>query len=62
MEVYFMKLRKLICAFLLLGALQACTFPRSDLTSPCVGASGSPCDRRPVNDWWLKNADSKNQG
>lgn len=27
-----------------------------ELKSPCVGAKGNPCDnRRPVNDWWLKD-------
>lgn len=24
-----------------------------DLKSPCAGISGSPCVRRPVNDWWM---------
>ncbi len=32
-----------------LSALSACSNPHLDLKSPCVGAEGSPCDRRPVN-------------
>lgn len=46
---------KTLALFLLLALpLAACTAPaQRDLKSPCVGAEGSPCDRRPVNDWWL---------
>ncbi len=34
----------------LLMVLSACTNPQVDLKSPCVGAEGSPCDRRaPAN-------------
>lgn len=29
--------------------LAACSNKQEDLKSPCVGAEGSPCDRRPVN-------------
>lgn len=50
-----MKLRHILIAALAVGLLSACSFPRSDLKSPCVGAAGSPCDRHPVNDWWLKS-------
>lgn len=32
----------------------ACSNKQPDLLSPCVGAEGSPCERRPVNDWWMK--------
>jgi hypothetical protein len=42
----------LIMATLLLAS--ACSNPQTDLLSPCVGAEGSPCERRPVNDWWMK--------
>lgn len=50
-----MTIRRIIAVALLLGALSACTFPQSDLKSPCVGNPGSPCGPRiPVNDWWLK--------
>jgi hypothetical protein len=34
-------------------SVAACSNPVRDLRSPCVGAEGSPCDRRPVNDWWI---------
>jgi hypothetical protein len=45
-----MLVRLMICAALL-GGLPACDHFRKDteLRSPCVGAEGSPCDRRPVN-------------
>jgi hypothetical protein len=57
-----MKKRALI-TLMLIGILGACSNPRSDLTSPCVGAEGSPCGpRRPVNDWWLKDAQQGEQG
>lgn len=29
--------------------LPACSNKQPDLKSPCVGAEGSPCERRPVN-------------
>lgn len=49
-----MKIRHIVVAALALAALSACSFPKTDLTSPCVGAEGSPCGPRvPVNDWWL---------
>ena len=32
-----------------LSLLGACSNKQPDLKSPCVGAEGSPCDRRPVN-------------
>ncbi len=38
----------------ILMLLTACAAPHSDLTSPCVGIEGSPCEHHPVNDWWLK--------
>jgi hypothetical protein len=34
--------------------LAGCSNRPEDLKSPCVGAEGSPCDPRPVNDWWMK--------
>lgn len=40
---------KLLLAAVLLVSLSACSNPRPDLKSPCVGAEGSPCDRRAVN-------------
>lgn len=33
--------------------LSSCSNEVVDLKSPCVGAEGSPCDKRPVNDWWI---------
>lgn len=48
-----MKLSKVFALAMMLGLLVACNFPRTDLTSPCAGADGSPCEHRPVNDWWL---------
>lgn len=47
----------MIRALLLTAAVllaTGCSNKIKDLTSPCVGAQGSPCERRPVNDWWLK--------
>ncbi|MEI6730901.1 MAG: hypothetical protein WCL30_06530 [Pseudomonadota bacterium] len=46
-------MKKTLLLIITLGLLASCSFPHSDLKSPCVGASGSPCDRRPVNNWWL---------
>lgn len=48
-----MTLRNALATILLLGLLSACSLPHSDLTSPCAGIKGSPCEHRPVNDWWL---------
>lgn len=53
-----MVIRKLfaICLILLSSTfITACEGgDRDDLTSPCVGIEGSPCDeKRMVNDWWL---------
>jgi hypothetical protein len=42
-------MRKLLLAAIALMAVTSCSNPRPDLKSPCVGAEGSPCDRRPVN-------------
>lgn len=47
-----MKLRNLF-AIVMMGLLVACSLPKTDLKSPCAGIDGSPCERRPVNDWWL---------
>ena len=41
--------KKIIVAMLAMLAISGCTNQREDLKSPCVGADGSPCDRRPVN-------------
>ena len=40
---------KLLLATVVLSALSACSSSHKDIKSPCVGAEGSPCDRRPVN-------------
>jgi len=45
---------KVILISVALLLLAACSNSQPDLMSPCVGAEGSPCDRRPVNDWWNK--------
>jgi len=44
---------RIVLISLALTFLTACSNKEPDLKSPCVGAEGSPCDRRPVNDWWL---------
>lgn len=44
---------RVVLATTLLLLLAACSNEVQDLKSPCVGAEGSPCDRKPVNDWWL---------
>lgn len=36
-------------------AVAACSGRSEDLRSPCAGIDGSPCVRRPVNDWWMKD-------
>ncbi len=41
--------KSLIGATLVMLALCACSKPVPELKSPCVGAEGAPCDRRPVN-------------
>lgn len=44
----FLALVSLVCA------ASACTdSKRSELKSPCVGAEGSPCEHRPINNWWM---------
>lgn len=45
-----MLVRLVMCAALVCG-LPACSNLKKDteLKSPCVGAEGSPCVRRPVN-------------
>lgn len=45
-------MKKILALAVILSALSACSNRQEDLKSPCVGAEGSPCDRRPVNDWW----------
>ncbi len=40
---------KFILIGALLAVLSACSNKAEDLKSPCVGADGSPCARRPVN-------------
>ena len=42
-------MKKLTVMTLLAVLLSACSNEVVDLKSPCVGAEGSPCDRRPVN-------------
>ena len=46
-----MLFRILIIA-LALTAVAGCSKKRDDLRSPCVGAEGSPCEKRPVNVNW----------
>lgn len=41
--------RILLIGFML-AVLSACSNEMEDLKSPCAGADGSPCERRPVND------------
>lgn len=43
-----MTIRKVLIISMLF-VLAACSAPYPDLTSPCVGGNGSPCERRPVN-------------
>lgn len=43
-------MKKILLVSLLFVSLAGCSNPRPDLKSPCVGAEGSPCDRRaPTN-------------
>ncbi len=42
-------MQKILFIGLAIMMLGACTNQASDLKSPCVGAEGSPCDRRAVN-------------
>ena len=51
-------MKKILLIGLALLSLPSCSQKDTDLKSPCVGAEGSPCDRRPVNDWWLPKKDS----
>lgn len=56
-------MKLLLVSLSALVLLSACAQKQEDLKSPCVGAEGSPCDRRPVNDWWHKSqGDSHGQG
>ncbi len=52
-----MTIRAALTISMLLTLLAACSAPHADMKSPCVGAAGSPCDRHPVNDWWLNQDD-----
>lgn len=52
-----MTIRNVLATSILLALLSACDTPYADMKSPCVGAEGSPCERHPVNDWWLKQDD-----
>jgi hypothetical protein len=54
-------MKKLLSTFivpvLVVVALGACTKDTPELKSPCVGIDASPCgEKRPVNDWWLRQA------
>jgi hypothetical protein len=40
---------KILLVAVSLAMLSGCSNPQPDLKSPCVGAEGSPCVRRPVN-------------
>ena len=52
---YFMKkIYSAISLLVLLSIFSGCSAPYSELKSPCAGAAGSPCERRPVNDKWLQ--------
>lgn len=48
-----MRVLKVLALLVGLVSVSACTPSKyEELKSPCVGAEGSPCDRRPVNDGW----------
>jgi len=42
-------IKKLLLCAVVLSVISGCGATREDLKSPCVGADGSPCARRPVN-------------
>lgn len=44
---------RILTIALAFAVLSGCSNQQTDLKSPCVGAEDSPCDRRPVNDWWI---------
>jgi hypothetical protein len=49
-------MKKIFTLLLLVGLLQGaqgCASQTPELKSPCVGAEGSPCAKRPINDWWM---------
>ncbi len=51
-----MKIRHIVMTAVLVGFLSACSAPKTDLKSPCVGAQGSPCGpRHDVNGWWMNH-------
>ncbi len=47
-------MKKLFVLLVAMLMVQGCAKKPHELKSPCVGASGSPCEKRPVNDWWLR--------
>ncbi|MBV8940089.1 MAG: hypothetical protein JO089_09675 [Alphaproteobacteria bacterium] len=50
-----MAIRLTAIGLLMCALLCACTSAAPpDLKSPCTGIAGSPCERRPVNDWWMQ--------
>lgn len=47
-------MKRIVIALCLIALVTGCqSKKREDLKSPCVGAAGSPCEKRNVNDWWL---------
>lgn len=53
-------MKKLILVLSTLLLLASCASNQViDIKSPCVSSEGGPCgSKRPINDWWLKNANS----
>lgn len=47
--VPIMNARLLLAACVSIALLSGCSKPVPELKSPCVGAEGAPCDRRPAN-------------
>lgn len=46
-------MKKILAVVVVALVMQACASKTPELKSPCVGAEGSPCDKRSVNAWWL---------
>jgi hypothetical protein len=49
-------MKKILTLLLIAGVAlggSACASKTPELKSPCVGAKGSPCEKRGINDWWM---------
>lgn len=44
---------RLCAVFLACIVIAGCSSTPREVKSPCAGAAGSPCERRPANEGWV---------